>query len=190
MRCSLPMEIIEHVVDMLHLDVRVLRILSLTCRDLLPRSRFHLFYSIKFVPILREVDALCSFLDGSPELADQVHIVTVRPDPRPAAGMFLAGLLRKLPRLRHCKLLVGGTPSGRCPCPFIRAPLHSLGRPSISRSWTFTASTSPPAPRLRDSYARFPFSDISDAPISVLEILVSGGLSFVVVYNVGYAVYR
>ncbi|TBU30063.1 hypothetical protein BD309DRAFT_992952 [Dichomitus squalens] len=180
MRCSLPMEIIEHVVDMLHLDVRVLRMLSLTCRDLLPRSRFHLFYSIECVPILREVDALCSFLDGSPELADQVHIVTVRPDPRPAAGIFLAGLLRKLSRLRHCKL---------CPCPFIRAPLHSLGRPSISRSWTFTASTSPPAPRLRDSYARSPFSDISDAPISVLAILVSGGLSFAVVYNARYAVY-
>ncbi|TBU61518.1 hypothetical protein BD310DRAFT_946611 [Dichomitus squalens] len=170
MRCSLPMEIIEHVVDMLHLDVRVLRMLSLTCRDLLPRSRFHLFYSIECVPILREVDALCSFLDGSPELADQVHIVTVRPDPRPAAGIFLAGLLRKLSRLRH-------------------SPLHSLGRPSISRSWTFTASTSPPAPRLRDSYARSPFSDISDAPISVLAILVSGGLSFAVVYNARYAVY-
>ena len=118
MRCSLPVEIIEHVIDMLDFDVRVLRTLALTCRDLRPRARFHLFHSIRFEPISGNVDALCSFLCTHPELAHQVQAVTVQSYAPPITGIFPATLFRKLPRLRQCKLLVEANAQWETPLSF------------------------------------------------------------------------
>ena len=76
----LPLEIVENVIDNAQDDVPCLRNLSLTCHDLLPRTRYHLFRTVSFKSIM-ELDGLCSFLKSNPCLRSLVHFVVARSVP-------------------------------------------------------------------------------------------------------------
>ena len=128
----LPWEVIEHVIDILHSDIPTLRQFALTCSVLLPRSRYHIFFSIRFQPILQDVSSLCNIFDDNPPLADLVHVVTVRlpnGSRRPTKSfveVFPAQLIKRFPRLRHWRLFTGATPSPESPLSFHRATLAFL----------------------------------------------------------------
>ena len=105
---SLPLEVIEEVIDLFHSNVSVLREFALSCRALLPRSRYHIFFAIRIQPTQQDVDSLCNIFHANPHLADLVHIVTVYfpHGSRPAKSkklveVFPAKLIRGFPRLRH-----------------------------------------------------------------------------------------
>ncbi|TBU56606.1 hypothetical protein BD310DRAFT_602516 [Dichomitus squalens] len=121
----LSLELIETVVDMLSLNKRALERFTLTCRALLPRSRYHLFNAIWLQPTFAEADSLCGFLDIHRELALQVHTVTVsfrRHEDREVAvhfvQVFLPRLLRKVPHIRCVKLCTNASRKRDAPVSF------------------------------------------------------------------------
>ena len=124
-----PVEIVEAVVD--HSDTSVLRQFALTCRDLIPRSRYHLFSGIQFQAAQQDVESLCRFLDNNRLLADIVRTATILPPQHfPSAESFVhvfpAGLLRRIPNLRHWRLLTSGARSPMAPLSFHTTALTFL----------------------------------------------------------------
>ena len=76
---SLPWEVLERMIDLSGDHCNVLRGFSLTCQQLLPRSRWVLFSRLDFKNRER-VFAFVDFLDDNPHLKAVVRSVMVRPD--------------------------------------------------------------------------------------------------------------
>ena len=118
-----PVELIEHAIDFLHVDSSALRHLALTCRALLPRSRYHLFNAIQFQPTVQDVDSLCDLFDTNPSLALLIHVVAVRSprqlqSPQLFAEVLPARLLKRLRHVSHWKLFTGVHGSPEIPLSF------------------------------------------------------------------------
>ncbi|TBU33301.1 hypothetical protein BD311DRAFT_622852, partial [Dichomitus squalens] len=69
MHPSLPMEVLERVIDYCSGIPYTLCNLTLTCRQLLPRSRYHLFASIMIKGAdLERLYSFCDVLNAQPKL--------------------------------------------------------------------------------------------------------------------------
>ena len=114
---NLPVEVIEHILDLLHVNIDDLRQFALTCRALLIRARHHLFYAIRLQATQQDLESLCQVFNANPHLKSLVRIVTLHfpPDESPLvkASGFPARLLGQLPRLCHWKLSTDGIKSSR-----------------------------------------------------------------------------
>ncbi|KAI0758699.1 hypothetical protein C8Q74DRAFT_1209590, partial [Fomes fomentarius] len=64
---TLPVEVEEGIIDKLHYHIDALRNCALTCRRWLPRTRYHLFATIR-VTTKDELFSLCTSLSQSPHL--------------------------------------------------------------------------------------------------------------------------
>ena len=71
-----PTEIIENVIDHLFDDVYTLRSFSLTCRDLLHRSRYHIFGEIRLLG-QGQLNSFLDLLDATPDIRSLVRSVTI-----------------------------------------------------------------------------------------------------------------
>ena len=103
----LPLELEERVIDSSCDSVSTLRSCSLTCRRWLPRSRYHLFSSIR-VSTKDELYALHQAIEDAPhlELPARVQSITIKPQVDVEASQHLADivpvpLLTRLPRLKR-----------------------------------------------------------------------------------------
>lgn len=110
-RTDIPLEVVEHVIDFLHSDPSTLGNFALTCRALLPRTRYHLFRAIKFEPTVQDVDSLCNFFDANPWLAPFVRTIAVYSLHQLQSEVFPPRLLKRLRHVpvRHWKLFTGAT---------------------------------------------------------------------------------
>ncbi|TFK80055.1 hypothetical protein K466DRAFT_605658 [Polyporus arcularius HHB13444] len=101
MPANIPVEVSEHVIDMLWDDKDTLRACALTCRAWVPRSRLYLFRSIT----LRErptVYALADLLDTDESIQHLIQTVGVKLDKHTLLlDSFFAVLGRRLPRLHE-----------------------------------------------------------------------------------------
>ena len=101
---TLPIDVQETVIDESADDVDTLRQCALTCRDWLPRSRFHLLSAI-CISTQEDIYSFCDYLDAHPERRSLVRSITMAPDvaeKRPAClvGTFPVSLLSRLPKLQ------------------------------------------------------------------------------------------
>ena len=94
----LPWEVIERVIDHSRGHPKTLKILALTCRQLLPRTRLFMFSSIRF-DSRDHVFAFVDFLQKNPHLMPVVRSIVVWP---PDLAPF--PLLHILPNLSEIKL--------------------------------------------------------------------------------------
>lgn len=132
-RAKLPVELIEHIIDLLHSDPYALLQLALTCHALLPRSRYNLSSVIGFRPTVEDVDSLCNRLDTNPWLGPLIRVVVVYAPHRfrsaqseSFSNIFPPRLLQRLPHVRNWKL-------------FIRPDEISEHRLPVSFHWTTLA---------------------------------------------------
>ena len=117
---KLPLDVQETIIDESADNVFTLRHCALTCRDWLPRSRFHLLSAV-CISTQEDIYSFCKFLDAYTHYRTLVRSVTMAPvstERRPAclAGVFSISILSRLPRLhgwvirndpfRECKLKV------------------------------------------------------------------------------------
>ena len=147
----IPLELVERVIDSLHYNVPALHQFAIVCRDLLPRSRYHLFYAIRFQPTQEDAYSLCDFLDANPLLHAIIQVVAVHfPDrfrpARPVIEVFPARLIRRLTHLRHWKLFTGATSSPETPLSFHHTTLTLLRTTNCIetlelKDLTFTSNT-------------------------------------------------
>ena len=118
---NLPVEVIEHVLDLLHANVDDLRQFALTCHALLIRARHHLFYAIGLRATQQDLESLCEVFNADPHLKSLVHIVTLHfpfhslPGESLLVEAFPARLLSQLPRLCHWKLSTDAIKSSDLP---------------------------------------------------------------------------
>ena len=101
---TLPIDVQEIVIDESADDAHTLRQCALTCRDWLPRSRFHLFSAIR-ISTQEEIYSFCDLLDAHPERRPLVRSITMAPgvsEKRQAClvGTFPISLLSRLPKLQ------------------------------------------------------------------------------------------
>ncbi|RDX44608.1 hypothetical protein OH76DRAFT_1093315 [Lentinus brumalis] len=105
MPANIPVEVSEHVIDMLWDDKDTLRACALTCRAWVPRSRLYLFRSIT----LRErptVYALADLLDTDESIQHLIQTVGVKLDKHTLLlDSFFAVLGRRLPRLHELSFI-------------------------------------------------------------------------------------
>lgn len=73
---AFPLDILEHIIDMLHSDPASLCVLSLTCRILLPRSRYHRLRSISF-KFQHEIHSFNEILKQRPRLKRLIFAITL-----------------------------------------------------------------------------------------------------------------
>lgn len=104
----MPMEMQESVIDQSADDILTLRHCALTCRDWLPRSRFHLFSAVR-ISTQQDIYSICDFLDAHPEHRTSVRSITMAPsvaEKRPAClvGTFPISLISRLPQLHRWAL--------------------------------------------------------------------------------------
>ena len=78
-RSFFPVKIEENVIDKSLNDVATLRHCALTCRDWLPRSRFHLFSLIR-ISTQENIYLFCDLLDANPERQAWIRSITMGPD--------------------------------------------------------------------------------------------------------------
>ena len=71
-----PTEIIENVIDHFFDDVYTLRSFSLTCRDLLHRSRYHIFGEIRLLG-QGQLNSFLDLLNATPSIRSLVRSVTI-----------------------------------------------------------------------------------------------------------------
>ena len=100
---KLPLDVQETIIDESAHNVFTLRHCALTCRDWLPRSRFHLLSAV-CISTQEDIYSFCNFLDTHPNYRALVRSVTMAPvstERRPAclAGVFSISILSRLPRL-------------------------------------------------------------------------------------------
>ncbi|TBU41870.1 hypothetical protein BD309DRAFT_231265 [Dichomitus squalens] len=76
---SIPVEVEEAVIDQCVDDANTLCRCALTCRDWLPRSRFHLFSAV-CISTPDRLWSFCDVLDSLPELPDLIQSITMAPD--------------------------------------------------------------------------------------------------------------
>ena len=115
---TLPTEVIEEVIDQASGDPRSLKQLTLICKPLLTRARFHLFTSI----VVRDVEQMLSsgeFLDSHPWVLPLVRKVTLSvksPNDKkkpnfPILDMMPSNFLIRLPRLNVWRVKISFCPS-------------------------------------------------------------------------------
>ena len=118
---NLPLEVIEHILDLLHGNVDALRQFALTCCALCIRARYHIFYAIRLRATQQDLDSLCEIFNVNPHLRSHVRVVTLHfpfrllPDNSLLVGAFPARLLSQLPRLCHWKLSTDAIKSSELP---------------------------------------------------------------------------
>ena len=83
----LPVELLENIIDQLNNDFdnhafAALLNLSLTCRKLLPRSRYHLLSNL-FLKTRKRLYSFCEFLDSNPRYRPLVYQITIAFDQSP-----------------------------------------------------------------------------------------------------------
>ena len=104
---TLPVEVVERIIDLSSNDPRTLSTFSLSCHTFLPRSRRHLFVSIR-IRSFEQIRSASAFLDKRPwlpPLVRQVKISACSPGPSSAPAALLTvvplPLLTRLPNLCH-----------------------------------------------------------------------------------------
>ena len=102
-----PTEIIENVIDHFFDDVKTLRSFSLTCRDLLHRSRYHIFGEIRLLG-QGQLNSFFDLLDDTPNIRSLVRSVTISltGGAQPLLGIIPTGLLA-LPNLKQWNFVDG-----------------------------------------------------------------------------------
>lgn len=73
---TLPVELQEKVIDELDDDFQALLNLSQTCRQLLPRTRYHLLSNL-LLRTRERIQSFCEFLDSNPRYKPLVYRVTI-----------------------------------------------------------------------------------------------------------------
>ncbi|KAI1785428.1 hypothetical protein LXA43DRAFT_847041, partial [Ganoderma leucocontextum] len=101
---SFPVEVQEHVIDRSAVDVLTLRNCALTCRVWLPRSRLHLFSTIR-ISTQEDIYSFCDLLDAEPDRRMMVRSITMVAnvcEKRSSCLLetFPVQLLSRLPNLR------------------------------------------------------------------------------------------
>ena len=112
MSSTLPLEVVEYVIDKAQDDVKVLRNLSITCHGLLARCRYHLFRTVN-CKSRQELHILCDLLVPRPYLCSLVHSIVVCAIPGPPHHLTLleiipVPLLSLLPNLQGWTLSTEG----------------------------------------------------------------------------------
>ena len=65
---NLPLEVIEHVLDLLHGNIDALCQFALTCCTLCIRACYHIFYAIRLWATQQDLDSLCKIFNVNPHL--------------------------------------------------------------------------------------------------------------------------
>ena len=103
LKCPLPVEVEEVIIDHLSDDTEALRNCALICRSWATRSQFHLFQAIR-VKTRAQLYALSDHFDAYPRRRTLVHSITMAPDsPKELGyllGIFPRALLSRLPKIR------------------------------------------------------------------------------------------
>ncbi|EJF65507.1 hypothetical protein DICSQDRAFT_51708 [Dichomitus squalens LYAD-421 SS1] len=68
----IPTEVVERVIDNLWDDVSTLHNFSLTCRDLAPRSRYHILSKIRIVG-QGQLNSVLNLLNANPDIPSLVR---------------------------------------------------------------------------------------------------------------------
>ena len=105
---NLPVEVIEHIIDMCNGDTEALSNVSQTCRVLVPRCRLHLFVQIR-IRTMAQMYSVGEFLECRPWIFSLVKRVTISPlcsspipiQERLALYMVIPLPLLKLPNVDH-----------------------------------------------------------------------------------------
>ena len=90
-----PTEVFETVIDQASDRPRSLWAISLTCRDFLPRARYHLFYHIR-ISSKEQMFSIPVFLHERPWLLPLVRYITIAPE-SPEDGLLPGRLFEVIP---------------------------------------------------------------------------------------------